>query len=257
MAQQINLFNPVFLKQKKYFAAVAMLQSLGLLLAGMIAFYGYARYESQTLSRASADSARQLTTQAAQIAKLTQEISPLGRSKLLEDEVARMAARLKQREEQLGVLRAGGLGNTAGFARYLAAFARQSLNGVWFTGLTISADEAELMISGRVLHPDLVPAYIRALNKEAVMRGRRVSELRLTAREERVAATAAPGANPAGASAPPAAPLRYVDFSVIASRATAPASAVTGGAAAAPAAATVAAGGPALGDLVPVLKAAK
>jgi hypothetical protein len=69
----------------------------------------------------------------------------------------------------------------------------------------------------------LVPTYIRALNREEVMRGRRVAEMRLTAREEKEApVTAAPGANAPGPGAaapkPPAAPLRYVEFSIIAVR---------------------------------------
>ena len=97
------------------------------------------------------------------------------------------------------------------------AFARQAMSGVWLTGFTIGGDETELLVTGRVVQPDLVPAYIRALNREEVMRGRRVAELRLTAREERDApGTAAPGA---GAAATPAeAPRRYVEFSLSAVR---------------------------------------
>ena len=216
MAQQINLFNPVFLKQKKYFSAVTMLQALALLLGGILAFYGYTLRETQALARVAEETGRQLKAQAEQVGRLTQEFSPQGRSKMLADEAARLTTRLKQREEMLGVLRTGGLGNTDGFARYLGAFARQSMNGVWLTGFTIGGDEAELLVSGRVLHPDLVPAYIRALNREEVMRGRRVAELRLTAREERDApGTTAPGANPA---ATPAVARRYVEFSMSAVR---------------------------------------
>lgn len=219
MAQQINLFNPVFLKQKKYFSAVAMLQALGLLLGGVMAFYGYVLYESRSQARVATDAARQLAAQSAQVANLTREFSPQGRSRQLQDEIARTATRLRQREELLSVLRTGGLGNSAGFARYLTALARQSLGGVWLTGFSISGDEIELVLSGRVLQPDLVPAYIRALNREEVMRGRRVSELRLTAREERdTAGTAAPGAAPGAAARAPAAPTRYVEFSLIALR---------------------------------------
>ena len=74
------------------------------------------------------------------------------------------------------------------------------------------------MLNGRVLYAELVPAYIRALNREAVMRGRSVTELRMTAREERdTAATAAPGANPAALAAA-SAPSRYVEFSLTALR---------------------------------------
>lgn len=220
MAQQINLFNPVFLKQKKYFSAVTMLQSLGLVLAGVLAFYGYTLYATRAQSRIAADSAQQLASQSQQVAALASQ----GRNHLLQDELVQTHARLRQREETLALLRTGGLGNTAGFARYLTALAHEAVAGVWLTGFSVSGDEAELHLSGRVLQADLVPAYLRALNREEVMRGRRIAELRLTAREERDAGTAAPGANPspAGANPPvPAAPNRYVEFSVIALRSAA------------------------------------
>jgi len=222
MAQQINLYNPIFLQKKKHFSAVTMLQALGLLLAGILAFYGYAVNESRTLARVADDARKQLQAQSEQIGKMTREFSPQGQSKALEEEVARAKARLKQREDLLAMLRTGGLGNTDGFARYLGALARQTVPGVWLTGFTIGGDEAELQLSGRVLQPDLVPVYIRALNKEEVMRGRRVSDLRLTAREEQAApTTAAPGANPSTTPKPPAAAVRYVEFSISAVRGTA------------------------------------
>ena len=224
MAQQINLFNPIFLKQKKYFSAVTMLGALGLVAAGVLMFYAYTIYESRSLTRVAADSRRQLASQTEQLATLSRDYSPQGRSRLLQEELTRANARLKQREGMLSVLQTGGLGNTTGFARYLAALARQSVGGVWLTGFSISGDEVELNLSGRVLQPDLVPMYLRALSREEVMRGRRVSELRLTAREERDTSTMAPGANPGatanpgGAAKPPAAPLRYVEFNLIALR---------------------------------------
>ncbi len=219
MAQQINLFNPIFLKQKKYFSAVTMLQALGLVVAGVLAFYAYAVYESRTQARVAADSGRQAAAQAEQVAALAREYSPQGRSQALQDELARVNARRQRGEEMLGLMQTGGLGNTAGFARYLAALARQPVAGVWLTGFSVSGDEIELNLSGRVLQPDLVPLYIRALNREEVMRGRRVTELRLTAREERDTGTAAPGANPTGAKLSAAPTIfRYVEFSLLALR---------------------------------------
>ncbi len=44
MSQQINLFNPLFLKRRKHFSAVTMAQALGVLIVGLAAFYGFARY---------------------------------------------------------------------------------------------------------------------------------------------------------------------------------------------------------------------
>ena len=219
MPQQINLFNPVFLKQKKYFSAVTMLQSLGLVVAGVFAFYGYTLYATRMQSRIAANSAQQLASQSQQVAALAGQ----GRNRLVQDELAQAQARLKQREQALGLLRTGGLGNTAGFARYMTALAHEQVGGVWLTGFSISGDEAELHLSGRVLQADLVPAYLRALSREEVMRGRRIAELRLTAREERDSSTAAPGANPrpTGDPAKVAAPNRYVEFNLIALRSAA------------------------------------
>ena len=220
MAQQINLFNPVFLKQKKYFSAVTMLQSLGLVIAGVLAFYGYTLYATQVQSRVAANSAQQLASQSQQVAALASQSN----NRTLQDELARAETRLKQREETLALMRTGGLGNTAGFARYLTALAHEAVGGVWLTGFSISGDEAELRLTGRVLQADLVPVYLHALNRQEVMRGRRVSELRLTAREERDSGIAAPGANPqpsaepAAAAAKAAPPNRYVEFSLIAQR---------------------------------------
>jgi hypothetical protein len=224
MAQQINLFNPVFLQQKKHFSAVTMLQALGLLFAGILVFYAYASFETRKLARVADDSRKQLQAQSEQVAKLTREFSPQGRSKALEDELARAAAQLKQREDLLAMLRTGALGNTGGFARYLSALARQTMAGVWLTGVSIGGDEVDLQLGGRVLRADLVPAYVRALNSEEVMRGRRIAEMRLTAREEREPQpTAAPGAGSAATAAKgPAAPLRYVEFSISAVRGAAP-----------------------------------
>jgi hypothetical protein len=219
MAQQINLFNPIFLQQKKHFSAVTMLQTLGLLFAGILAFSGYAAYKTAMLAGAADDTRRQLQTQSEQVAQFTREFSPQGTSKQLEDDLARARAGLKQREDLLATLRTGGLGNTEGFARYLGAFARQTVPGVWLTGFTIGGDEVELQLSGRVLHSDLVPAYLRALNREEVMRGRRVAEMRLTAREEQPApGTAAPGGAAPAPAAPATAPLRYVEFNISAVR---------------------------------------
>lgn len=212
MAQQINLFNPSFRKQKDHFSAVTMLQALALLFGGVMGFYGYAMYETRALARAAVETGRLWKAQSEQLGQFTRDFSPQGRSRQLEEDLARLNSQFKQRQEMLAVLSTGGLGNTEGFSRYLTAFAHRTLAGVWLTGFTIGGDESELVLNGRALHPDLIPAFIRALNREEVMRGRRVSELRLTAREER---------DTAGAAAPakaPAAPGRYVEFSLTATR---------------------------------------
>lgn len=180
MSQQINLFNPLFMRKEKYFSARTMLQSLGLIVLGLAAIYAYAWWQHKELEGLAAGYGRQLAVQRDQFLSLNAQ----GRSKLLEAEVARLEADVRARRAALDMLQGGGLGDTDGFSRYFAAFARHSMRGVWLTGFSVGDNGNVLSIRGRVLHPDLVPAYLKALNEEDVMRGRLVTELKLVAKDE-------------------------------------------------------------------------
>lgn len=200
MSQQINLFNPLFLRKEKYFSARTMLQSLGLIALGLAALYAYALMQTRELERVSGDYGRQLAAQRGQFIKLGGQ----GRSKLLEAEVARLEVDVRARGAVLGMVQGGEFGNAVGFSRYFAAFGRHAMRGVWLTGFSVGESGNELKIRGRVLYPDLVPAYLKALNDEDVMRGRLVTELKLVARDESgTRRSNAPGA---------AGPERFVEF---------------------------------------------
>ena len=179
MSQQINLFNPLFMRKERYFSARTLLQSLGLIVLGLAAIYAYALWQLTDLERLAAGYSRQLAVQRDQFLSLSAQ----GRSKLLEAEVARLEAEVGARRGVLDLVQGGGLGNTDGFSRYFAAFARHPMPGVWLTGFSVGDNGNVLNIRGRVLHPDLVPAYLKALNEEDVMRGRLVTELRLVAKD--------------------------------------------------------------------------
>lgn len=197
MSQQINLFNPLFMRKEKYFSARTMLQSLGLIAGGMIALYGYALVQTHELERLAVDYNTQLGTQRAQFI----ELGSRGQSTLLEAEVARLEADVKSRRAVLAVVRGGDVGNTQGVSGYFAAFARHPTPGVWLTGFSVGEDGNELRVRGRVLHADLVPAYLKVLNEDPVMRGRLITELKLAARQG-AGAQASSGAEPS----------RYVEF---------------------------------------------
>ena len=76
MSQQINLFNPLFLKKKRHFSAATMAQAFGVLVVGLAAFYGYARYK-ETLLKVEAESAtRAFEAEKARLSKFTAEFAP-------------------------------------------------------------------------------------------------------------------------------------------------------------------------------------
>jgi hypothetical protein len=196
MAQQINLFSPLFLRQRKYFSALTMVQALGLIALGCMLLYGYAIFQTGSLSVLSQQADARLKAGREQLIKLSADMGPQGRSKLLDDEAARLEFQLGQREVLLSNLRSNAGADAASFSPYLTALARQSTQGVWLTGVSISGGAASLTLRGRALDAERVPAYIRTLNREAVIQGRQISDLALAAKEEREA------------------PGRYVEFTM-------------------------------------------
>ncbi len=177
MSQQINLYNPILLRQKRIFSAVTMVQSLVLLLLGLLAFYGYARYQIAHLQTATERSEKRLENAQARLGRLSQQFSPRLKS-------AELEARIKHTEQELTTLaqaqqamQQSGLLDSNGFSPYFQALARQIVDGLWLTQFSVAG--SEMRISGRALKPELVPDYIQRLRNEKSMQGHRFSMLEM------------------------------------------------------------------------------
>ena len=179
MSQQVNLFNPVFMKQKKYFSVSTMMQALMLILLGSALFYAYAVYQVKEMRQQSDETAKRYATDQARLASYANELSPQKSNQLLDDEVQRLEVQAKAQQELIQSLNAGVIGNAKGYSEYMRAFARQSLQGLWLTGFSISGDAAQMSLSGAALNPDLVPAYMQRLKREPAMRGKSFAALQM------------------------------------------------------------------------------
>lgn len=198
MSQQINLFNPVFMTQKKYFSVTTMLQALGLILLGSIVFYGYALYQVDMLSKQTEEMNKRYIAEQARLANYTKEFAPERSRDLLQQELKRLEAEAAAQERVLNLLKSGAIGNTEGYSEYLRAFARQSIKGMWLTAFDITGDGARMSLTGAVIDPQLVPAYIRRLGAEKVMQGKTFAALQMQQPKQ-------------DASQPPA---RYIEFNL-------------------------------------------
>lgn len=198
MTQQINLFDPRFREQKKHFSAATLAGALALLLVLSLGLQSLYARQNRALQATLSDTDRRVVTLREQLVRFSNEYSAQGRSTALVDEIARVEERLRARRELLAGMRSGGGGNVEGFSPYLAALARRTMNGVWLTGIEVGGKSGDLVLKGRVLDSDLVPAYIGQLNKEEPFAGRTITELRLTAKTGKAASG----------------PARYVEFSL-------------------------------------------
>jgi len=179
VSQQINLFNPVFLQQQKHFSLVTMLQALGAIVLGSALIYGYAQYQVHQLELQSVETARRYADEQARLVRYAAAYSPQQASRLLEREVKEAEAQVTAQQELINTLKSGAIGNTSGYSEYMRALARQVVPGLWLTGFTITGDAAQMTLSGGVTRPGLLPAYVRRLNHEGIMRGKSFASLQM------------------------------------------------------------------------------
>jgi Flp pilus assembly protein TadB len=179
MSQQINLFNPIFLKQKKYFSVTTMLQALGLIVAGSALFFAYEAYQVAQLSGQADEMSKRYAAEQKRLVNFSNEYSLQNTGKQLENELKQVEAQASAQETLLNLLKSGALGNTEGYSRYMRAFARQSIKGLWLTAFDIVGDGLQMSLSGAVVNPQLVPAYVQRLGREKVMHGKTFSTLQM------------------------------------------------------------------------------
>lgn len=205
MSQQINLFNPIFMKQRKYFSLLAMLQALGMIIAGSLIFYGYAIYQVNQLNVQSEENTKRYNAEQVRLARYVAEFSPQQSNQLLQDEVQRLETQTAQQNEIIDTLKSGAAGNTTGYSEYMRAFSRQVVQGLWLTSFKVAGDAAQISLSGGVVSPELLPAYIQRLGREHVMQGKTFSTLKMQQ------------SKPAESQPPTAPTRRYVEFTLYSS----------------------------------------
>jgi hypothetical protein len=177
VSQYINLLGPAFRKQRLLLSlnrAALLLVITVLTMAGMMA---YDRYRVDGLREELASAQGLLKAQNAYTSRLKGDGAQKGNI-TLDAEIQRLETELKSARDSMGVLEGGALGNRDGFARYMLAFSRQALDGLWLTGFSVGGS-GEVAIRGRVVRPELVPAYIQRLNGEPALKGRAFAALEM------------------------------------------------------------------------------
>lgn len=223
MSQQINLFNPVFLKQRKAFSFVNMLQAVGILCALQLALLAYGQFVLVKVERDAAAGKAALDQKQAEHNNTMEAFKPRERSPELEAQIAQVQADISALKRVETVLTQGSLGNTAGYSEYFRAFARQNVNGLWLLGVSIVGAGVEVAVHGRAMQAAMVPAYIQRLTGEPVMAGKTFGDLQMerpTLAALNAGTPAAPGAAVATPGQSGLAP--FVEFRLQSQRAEAP-----------------------------------
>jgi cell division protein FtsL len=175
--QQINLYNPAFKTQRSLLSLRGACAGWLAVAAMLFAFAGYQKISLYWVQQEERDLGQKLASAQAEAQRLGKEVGSRRHDARIEEEVSRLEQEVKGRHEVMDVLHAGGLGDTRGFSDYLKAFARQSFDGVWLTGLSIATSGKDVAVEGRALHAAYVPGYLKRLNGESAMQGHPFSDL--------------------------------------------------------------------------------
>ena len=180
MSQQINLFNPAFQPQKQVFTAATMALSLLVLVGGIAALASYGRMQTAGLEAQASAGAMQLERKQARLASVNLDFAPRQKNKDLDAEIAEAQAQLAALRDISRVIERGELGDTAGYAGYFKALARQSIAGLWLTGVSVSGGGRDIGIRGRTTDPATVPGYLARLTGEPLMQGKSFASLSIS-----------------------------------------------------------------------------
>ena len=195
MSQQINLFNPQFEPQKKVLSAATMAFSLLVLVAGVAALASYGRVQTAALQAEADAGARRLEQKQARLAGVSAEFAPRQKNKEIDAEIAEAQVQLAALRNISRVIERGELGDTAGYAGYFKALARQSATGLWLTSVSVSGGGSDIGIRGRTTDPATIPGYLSRLTGEPLMQGKSFASLSIS----QPAAVNGPDGKPAAA----------------------------------------------------------
>ena len=191
MSQQINLFNPVFLKQEKIFSARPMARAMGVFLLAALAVAVYGKQRLSELDKEDKILKARLAPKQARLQSVNEQFPLRQKSREIEAAISAAQADLSSLQSASAVLQRSEFGASGGYAEYFRAFARQSVAGLWLTGISISGAGAEIGVQGRALKAELVPLYIGRLTREMVLQGKLFGSLEISQPETTAEAGAA------------------------------------------------------------------
>lgn len=178
MSQQINLINPALIKKKNFLTGV----NIGLLYGGfvlmLLVWYGLVDKETSKLMEADRIQAQTLADLALQMEQMTQARMPKTIDPNLVLELQQLGKTAEMQTKILEVMEKGNQ-QALSVARYMQGLARQSMEGLWLTGFTLTQADHAVTLRGRSLKADLLPNYMNKLGDDPVFKGQMFGGLKI------------------------------------------------------------------------------
>ena len=184
MRQEVNLYQPIFRKQRKVFSAVAIFQVAGLVLAGLVTIYLWGQWQGRMLEEEVVRMEERRDNSQQRLQQIQREMPARTPSPALEREQERLETRLQQRRRVAEFLAEGEMGVATGFSGHFAGLARQRQDGMWLNSLRLYGGGRQMDLTGVALAERLVPQYVQKLSEEEVFAGTEFRRVELRRSED-------------------------------------------------------------------------
>jgi Tfp pilus assembly protein PilN len=176
MRQQINLYQPIFSRERRQLSSVTLVSAVGVIVATLLGIALYAQHRVGQLAR-EVDAVRERAAEQEQMVATVGELhAARGNPAEIEARVKQLTETIAARKRALNVLQAGAAGQTVGFAARLEALARRHVDGLWIDSLVLSGTNGSMTLQGATLNADTVPVYLQGLAHERALAGTRFDD---------------------------------------------------------------------------------
>ena len=199
MPQQINLFTPVLLTQKRYFSAQTLLQTLAIfaVLGGGLAAYGVWSLQSAKLALQATSAARAPELASLRTALANHDLGSESSGPGLERQLQAARAQLKERQTTLAELRRGLMAPGQGHSARLQWVAQSIPDQVWVT--QVRGDALQLEVAGFTEEPMALNDWVARLAQSPLLHGQQLTRVKVERAELATGAGLARSAQPASA----------------------------------------------------------
>jgi hypothetical protein len=179
ITQQVNLFQPIFRKERKLLSFRVLWQGCAGVLAVLMMMYGWGVEQTLQMESEMVKQDRQQQVFTRQLGEVSARLAGMKTDTAPQLELANLERELVARQKVVDALTRVRDTYTQGVSAYLESFSRQAPKGVWLTGFTVQAGGEGLVLRGSSLKPDLVPAFLEQLSTEKTLVGTQFALLQI------------------------------------------------------------------------------
>ncbi len=169
--QQVNLFQPIFRKERKLLSFKVLTQTCAVVLIVFFIMYGWSVQQTQQMETDLAQLKKRQTQFSTQLAEVSVRLAGMKTDTAPQLALASLEQELAAWQKVVTALTRVKNSYTHGISNYLESFSRQAPKGVWLTGFSVQAGGEGLVIRGRSLQAALVPIFLQQLSSESALSG--------------------------------------------------------------------------------------